>query len=134
MRITEYRHPLVNVLYMAGKLDIQCARPLREVFQEKIRSQCAVLIMDLTGVRFIDSIGVALLVEYFRDAVAFDGRLCLAGPTQAVRAVLDVVRLDETVPIFRSTEEAIKALPSASISSGPDRLVGWGKEQSRFAA
>jgi anti-anti-sigma regulatory factor len=74
--------------------------------QMKAARRCPALILDLSGVSYIDSTGLALIIEYLRDAEAFGGYFVLAGLTDPVRHIFDIVQLNKAVPIFRDLDEA----------------------------
>jgi anti-sigma B factor antagonist len=68
------------------------------------------LVLDFSSVAYIDSSGLATLVEYVRDAQAFKGKLSLASPAPRVKTVLELVRLDKILNVQPSVEAALGAL------------------------
>jgi len=65
------------------------------------------IIIDLAGLEFIDSSGVAALVRGRRQARYAGGELLLAAPQQQVLRVLTLTRLLEVFPVHASVAEAV---------------------------
>ena len=64
------------------------------------------IIIDLAGLEFIDSSGVAALVWGRRQARQAGGELLLAAPQQQVLRVLTLTRLIDVFPVYASVAEA----------------------------
>jgi anti-sigma B factor antagonist len=64
------------------------------------------IIIDLTGLEFIDSSGVAALVRGRRQARYAGGELLLAAPQQQVLRVLTLTRLIDVFPVHATVAEA----------------------------
>jgi anti-sigma B factor antagonist len=64
------------------------------------------IIVDLAGLEFIDSSGVAALVRGRRQARYAGGELLLAAPQQQVLRVLTLTRLIDVFPVHASVAEA----------------------------
>jgi len=64
------------------------------------------IIIDLAGLEFIDSSGVAALVRGRRQARHAGGELLLAAPQQQVLRVLTLTRLIDVFPVHASVAEA----------------------------
>ena len=65
------------------------------------------IIIDLAGLEFIDSSGVAALVRGRRQARHAGGELLLAAPQQQVLRVLTLTRLIDAFPVHASVAEAV---------------------------
>ncbi len=87
-------------IVVAGDLDSSTAGQLRslllDVIEEKGGSSVAI---DLTGVRFIDSAGMAALVEASKLIRAEGGRLVLARPRAGPGKLFDLTGLDDVVTV-----------------------------------
>jgi anti-sigma B factor antagonist len=117
MRLKEVVEDGGDVFYLQGEIDLHYSPVLRSLFQSKIKARCPVLILDLSGVDFIDSTGLAAVVEYFRDAAEYEGILCLTGLNETLKAIFEVVNLDKAIPIFASTPAAKIALKEGRVPS-----------------
>lgn len=81
---------------LAGELDLSSASQLQEVLDVAVAYGGTILV-DLTELTFMDSTGINALL---RAAISLDGRGCiiLHGEQDRVRRVLDLVRLDGSIP------------------------------------
>jgi anti-anti-sigma factor len=69
-------------------------------------------IVDLSAVPYIDSTGLAFVVELHKSLVSRGGQLFLAYANARVREVLEMTHIGEIVPLFEDVEEAEAALHS----------------------
>jgi anti-sigma B factor antagonist len=65
------------------------------------------IIIDLAGLEFIDSSGVAALVCGRRQARIAGGELLLAAPQQQVLRILTLTRLIDVFPVHATVAEAV---------------------------
>lgn len=112
MQCTEKQEDGATILNLAGEVDLQHSPELRKILQEKIKAKCPALVIDFSGVEYIDSSGLATLVEYRRDSQKHDGKFCLASLSTRVRTIFELVRLNEIIPIHATMDEALAAVKS----------------------
>jgi anti-sigma B factor antagonist len=86
----------VTALLLRGELDLATAAELERAV--RATGLGGHLVLDLRGLAFVDSTGLATMVRLEREARAMGGGLsCLVGPEGHVRRVLDVTRLGEVL-------------------------------------
>lgn len=122
MRLKESIAEDVNILTLEGEIDMHYALVLRSLLRSKVHERCPVLVLDLSRVSFIDSAGLAAIIEYFRDAAEHGGLLCLSGLNETLQTVFEIVRLDRVIPIFPSRDEALVALKEGKVNP-PDQKI-----------
>jgi anti-sigma B factor antagonist len=83
-------------LAISGDVDIATAPSLREQLQ---RLDARNVVVDLSGVTFIDSTGLGVLVTALKRAREAGGQLTLRSPTRSTRKVLDITGLSQLVAI-----------------------------------
>jgi anti-sigma B factor antagonist len=113
MQARETEEDGVKIVSLEGEIDLACSPELREILHEHVVARRPTLILDFAGVSYVDSSGLATLVEYVRKAQEFRGQLALVAVTTRVRTILDLVRLSEVFPIFATLAEAKAALAGA---------------------
>lgn len=101
--------PETPVLSLRGELDLHNSPRLRNLLQPLVEKRPVKLILDLTGVSYMDSSGVGTMVEFKRRMERGGGRLILAGLQQRVRSVFEITQLDKFFTITATLEEAHKA-------------------------
>ena len=87
------------VIRVQGEVDLYSSPELRKVILKAIPSAGVDLAIDLSGVTYIDSSGVATLVEGLRSARENGIGFALAAPSPAVMQVLELARLDSVFEV-----------------------------------
>lgn len=75
------------------------------------------VIVNLGGVTFIDSSGLATLVKMLKRCRQNDGELALSNLQQAVLIIMELTRLDKAFAIYDTEVDAIQAIESKQPSS-----------------
>lgn len=98
-----------SVVHVQGEIDLQTSPSLRaailDLFENRGQER---VILDLTGVKYIDSSGIASLVEGLQEARKRNARFILSGLNEAPRHVLDLTRLTSVFEITQTVEEALR--------------------------
>ena len=122
MRLRESREKGVDVLELEGEIDMHFAPVLRRLLQSKRDKRCPSLLLDMTAITFIDSTGLAVILEYVRDTNAYEGRFCIGGASENLRTIFEIVRLDRAIPIYHDASAAKKALVSHAMPAVSEPL------------
>jgi anti-sigma B factor antagonist len=67
------------------------------------------VVVDLSGVTFIDSSGLAVLIKAMQDIKEYGGKLTLAGINNNVRSIFEMARLDQVFLIDPRDDELLAA-------------------------
>ena len=97
-----------TVIQLSGEVDLSCSPEARKSILACLKTNKNLLI-DLSGVTYIDSSGVASLVEGYQTAKKQDLKFGLVGVSKAVLNVLQLARLDKVFPIHASAAECINS-------------------------
>ena len=93
------------VVVLCGELDVADAADIAAALAI-VAASAADIIVDLAGLGFIDSSGVAALARGRKLARHAGGDLLLAAPRREVLRVLTLTRLIDVFPVHASVEEA----------------------------
>jgi anti-sigma B factor antagonist len=104
----------VHVVALGGDIDMEVSPDLRQLLAGHTEAQRPALVLDFSEVNYVDSSGLATLIEYVRNAQPFQGKLALANLSERVRTVFELVRLDEFLPIHHTVADATASLAGAS--------------------
>lgn len=96
-------------IQLSGDIDLANSPALRKQLQSKLENQHPVLFIDFSGVTYIDSSGLATLIEYYKESRSFDGTLSLYGLSPRVKSVFELVRLTEILNLHDDLESATEA-------------------------
>jgi anti-anti-sigma factor len=81
------------VLALSGELDVISAPDLAEQLDALAADACPRALLELSGLTFVDSAGVSVLVKARHEAEANGRRLILRGATEQVHQVFSVLGL-----------------------------------------
>jgi len=95
-----------SVVTLHGEVDLNNSPDARKVILNCLKKKKNVMV-DLSAVEYIDSSGVASLVEGFQYARSNDLEFGLIGVSEAAMNVLRLARLDQVFHIYESLDERL---------------------------
>ncbi len=99
----------VVIVSPQGDVDMSRSPQLRAALREALESNGSLLIVSLCDVGYMDSSGLATLVEAMRTAKRKGTRMILCGMNPKVKAIFEIARLDQFFVILDDLDEARKA-------------------------
>jgi anti-sigma B factor antagonist len=100
----------VIVLALSGRFDKYSAPPVAEWIEQAAAMSHTHIIVNLADVPFIDSTGLATLVQGLKRCQQRRGELSLCGLQRPVYMIFELTRLDKAFNIFVDEDHAIQAL------------------------
>jgi anti-sigma B factor antagonist len=94
-----------------GEIDSDTTPMLEDLLQEVIDADSRHVVLDLTGVTFMDSSGLSLLVVSLKRLRDTGGYLCLAHVQNLVRNVLLLSAVDTMLDVYETVEAAEDNMP-----------------------
>lgn len=95
-----------TVVTVAGDLDVVGGPDLRQAVMREVRAGRTRLVLDLTGVDFLDSFGLGVIVGALKRVRLLDGDLRLVVPEPRLQRVFEVCDLDRVFEMYRDVEAA----------------------------
>lgn len=96
---------------LSGAVDLYSSPQARKTILGSMEEKPPKIVMiDLSAVSYIDSSGVATLVEGLQMAKEKKCKFCLVGLSDAAREVFELARLHKVFSIFPNEEQALKLL------------------------
>ena len=95
-----------TIVALSGDVDLDTSPKVRAVLLESVRAKRGVLV-DMSDVTYIDSSGVASLVEAYQSARRDSTPFALVAVSDAAMRVLELARLDQVFAIHASVSEAM---------------------------
>lgn len=92
-----------------GEIDLGRSPGLRTRLGEIIAEKPGRIIIDLSGVTYMDSSGVATLVEALQQCRSINASLTLCAMQDRVRSIFEIARLDMVFTIADTIEHALEA-------------------------
>ncbi len=109
MNVTIDRRKDYVVAAISGSIDSLSLDEFREKTQPLLEKPGSDLLLDMAQVGYVNSDGLARLVELNNAAKAEESSVVLISPPPLVRDVLRATRLDTCMPIVDTLEEALAA-------------------------
>lgn len=95
------------IVHLVGDVDLSCSPEARKVILDSLAAAQPTLV-EMSQVSYIDSSGVASLVEGYQTAKKKHLEFGLVGVSEPAMSVLELARLDKVFPIHASLDERLK--------------------------
>jgi len=103
------KSPEVGVVHLPTEIDLQTAPAVRDELMASL-NRCAHLVVDATGVAFMDSSGVNALVRAKERADRLDGTVHVVATGRAVVRVLALTQLTRVLGVVPGTDVALRCV------------------------
>ena len=100
-------HP--NVFPLEGEIDLHVSPGIATSLKAMVHEKPKQLVVDLSRVSYIDSSGLAVLIEAMQNVAGYGGKFALAGLQDSVRPIFEIARLDQVFRIFPDVDAALAA-------------------------
>jgi anti-sigma B factor antagonist len=110
---TEQRPDGIQRIVLSGRMDGPGTEQVAARFTETIAAQPPRVVVDMTRVLFLSSIGIRLLLSNAKALKQHRGRMVIAGPQPLVKEVLDIVGIGLLIPVHADLESACAALAAS---------------------
>lgn len=100
LSIRSERQGDTHVVAPAGELDIATAKLLEDELAAAAASAAPVIVLDLSGLTFMDSTGLRIVLDFNERCGGEHGRLRVIAGAPAVDRLLDIVGLRERLPLI----------------------------------
>ena len=133
LRFSMEPHGASVVASIRGELDIVSSQRFDDWLSETAATSDRV-ILDMSGVDFMDTTALAVIVGHWRRQVAAGGLFFLAGARYRYVKALWITGLADRLPMYDTVEEALAAArtvqpePGAEAASGHDARKSGGPE------
>ena len=98
-----------NVLSLEGEIDLHVSSRVSISLRQMIAKKPKRLLVNLSGVTYLDSSGLAVLIEAMQNVEKYGGKFALAGMQETVRSIFEIARLDQVFHIFTDVDSALVA-------------------------
>ncbi len=105
MPLPESKH----VLTLEGEIDLHVSPRVAQSLEAMVREKPPRVVVDLSRVTYIDSSGLAVLIEGMQNVEEYGGKFALAGLQDTVRSIFDTARLDQVFLIYPHVDAALAA-------------------------
>ena len=110
MEIDESKSGDVLVVTLNGHLDTASSLPLEDRLRRLIEEGATRLLLDLTGVDYVNSSGLKAILVAAKQIEAAGGRFALCGLNANVFMVFEMIGFTRILSILPAREEAVRSL------------------------
>jgi anti-sigma B factor antagonist len=96
------------VMHVGGDLDVYTAPQLKEAL-DNVGLGGKTVVLDLSGVHFIDSTALGVLVSTLQQSQAHEGKLCLVMDDPYLLKIFRITGFDTLFSIFPEVADALAA-------------------------
>ncbi len=108
MELSVDKRPHVAVITIVGSVDSADSHALMEFLSELIDAGHIRLVIDLTPMDFIASMGLGVLVRTYTRLREAGGFLRLTGLQPLILQIIKITALDRLLPIYDSLDQALE--------------------------
>lgn len=106
------------VVAVAGEVDLETASQLNDHALAALRDVSPHVVLDVSGVTFMDSTGLKVMVSIARRAGAASGSFAVVGSSRTVLRLLSLTGLDEAFPLYESLDDVDTDQPGSPGTEG----------------
>ncbi|MGH9736685.1 MAG: STAS domain-containing protein [Candidatus Acidiferrales bacterium] len=115
MNIVTRHEGAATILALSGDITLYNTPEVRKAILGLLKEKrVAELLVDMRAVRYIDSSGVASLVEGLKASRDLGSRFALYGLTKTAREVLELTRLMRVFEVHETEQQALAGNPAKS--------------------
>ncbi len=108
MKIAARRLDKITIFDISGDIDLATSPELRKALLRELRElKMPRVVLNLGAVRYIDSSGVASLVEGLKASRDVGSRFILFGVNKTIREVLQLSKLVKIFEIYENEEQCV---------------------------
>ena len=96
----------IKLIKLIGRLDIDGVGEIENQFSAYCSGENPRVIVDLSDVNFLASIGIRLLTLSAKSIASHGGRMVLLNPRPDIRDVLEITGIPVIIPIYEGLEAA----------------------------
>jgi len=95
------------VVQLIGDASCVQAEFLRDALKPVLETRPQWVVLDLAALQFINSLGLGVLVAFYKNLESQGASLSMAGPSDRIDEVLQTTRLCDLIPTFPDVKQAI---------------------------
>ena len=107
MEVKSFQQDGITVFQVSGEINISTSPELKRHFEKQAPKK---ILVNLENVAYIDSSGLATLVEMLKKMRSQGGSLGLSGMSNKVRSLFEITKLDKLFLIYPSQQDAVAGL------------------------
>jgi anti-sigma B factor antagonist len=99
--------PQTGILALEGEIDLHRSPQVKETLEPLLARKLPRILLDFSGVTYVDSSGLATMIETLQRVQTYGGQLAMFGLRDSVRSIFEIARLDQIFRIFPDEAAAV---------------------------
>lgn len=96
----------LSVCHIDGEIDINSSPGIKKSFDKLIAKKEPKVVINFSKVTYVDSSGLATLVEILKNMRQYGGRLRLTNLAPKIKSLFEITKLEKLFEILAEEEEA----------------------------
>jgi anti-sigma B factor antagonist len=96
-----------GILALEGDIDLHRSPEVKETLEPLIAQKVPRILVDFSAVTYIDSSGLATMIETLQRINSYGGKFAMFGLRESVRTVFEIARLDQIFRLFADEASAL---------------------------
>jgi len=97
----------VRICYINGEIDINTAPQIKKIFDKMLAEKVPKIVINFKDVSYVDSSGLATLVEMLKNIRGYGGKLKLSNLSSKIKSLFEMTKLDKLFDMCIDEDEAI---------------------------
>ena len=107
-------HGALSVIYTDGYINNQGGEEIARVAYDLIGKGRTTLLLNLSGTKIVNSIGISILIEIIEKMLEIDGKLAFCSLTPTIEKTFHIMGLAQYAAIYADEETAVRELTVAA--------------------
>lgn len=103
----------IRLIKLTGKLDLAGTNLIEKQFMQHCAGENVYVLVDLSQVMYLSSIGIPILVNGAKSVAGNGGRLALLNPQPTVKTVLDITGVTHMIRVYYDLKTACARIQHA---------------------
>lgn len=103
----------IQAIEVEGEIDIHTAARVKEAVDRVVDAACRQVVLDLSGVTYIDSSGLVVLISTLKRMQEINGEVMFVCTHPHIVKIFDITGLSQVLKIFPTQEQALGGFASA---------------------
>ena len=97
----------LTVCHVDGEININSSPDIKKSFDKLISKKTPKIVINLSKVTYVDSSGLATLVEILKNMRAYGGKLRLSNLSSKIKSLFEITKLEKLFEIMADEADAI---------------------------
>jgi anti-sigma B factor antagonist len=99
----------ISVCRIVGDIDVNTSPDVKKSFDQLVKAKKEKVVVNFKDVSYVDSSGLATLIEIFKNMRAYGGKMKLTNLSSKVMGLFEITKLNKLFDILADESEAVNS-------------------------